>query len=154
LALPAAAQDQAQENCQAGNNAIIGEGTIAGFAKGLPNPPCQQPSLPPATAKPLSSKSHEFPVPAGEPRQPDFRIASTELGFESGIGPAPGYAIAYQGHRYLVIDIKTQDGSPFFSGGSRFVVGVRGARLDVGLAATPADKAPGSTPAQAANVLN
>ena len=107
-----------------------------------------------ATPKPLLSDGHEFPDPAGEPRQADLRVASTDLGFESGIGPAPGYAVAYQGKRYLVIDIKTPDGSPFFSGGSRFVIGVKGARLDVGLAVVPAGRAPGSTPAQAANVLN
>jgi hypothetical protein len=154
LALPVAAQDQAPGSCPSGNNSAIGEGTIAGFAQGLPSPPCQEPSLPPATPKPLLSKNHEFPAPAGEPRRPDFRVASTELGFENGIGPAPGYAVAYQGKRYLVIDIKTGDGSPFFSGGSRFVVGVKGASLDVGLAPIPADKAPAITPAQTANVLN
>lgn len=154
MALPASAQEQVQTNCPSGNNATIGEGSITGFVDGLPSPPCQEPSLPPATPTPLFSRNHEFPAPAGAPRQPDFRVASTELGFDKGIGPAPGYAIAYQGKRYLVIDIKTADGSPFFSGGSRFVIGVKGANLDVGLAPIAPDKAPGETPAQAANVIN
>jgi hypothetical protein len=154
LILPAAAQDQAQASCPSGNNATIGQGAITGFGGGLPSSPCQEPALPPATPTPLLSRSHEFPAAAGEPRRPDFRVASTDLGFEKGIGPAPGYAIAYQGKRYLVIDIETADGSPFFSGGSRFVIGVKGASLDVGLGAITPDKAPGSTPAQNANVVN
>ncbi len=153
LALPAAAQQPEGAGCPA-SNATIGGGKMAGFGEGMPAPPCQDPSLPPATPRLDVSKSSEFPPPAGDPARPEFRVASTELGFDKGIGPAPGYSIAYQGKRYLVIDIKTADGSPFFSGGTRFVIGVDGASLDVGLAAMPADAVAKSGPAQAANVLN
>jgi hypothetical protein len=37
--------------------------------------------------------------------------------------------------------VKAADGGPSFSGGSRFVIGVEGASLLVGLATIPADKA-------------
>ena len=142
LALPAAAQQQADSTAICPTvNAPIGDGTVTGFVDGLPRPPCQEPSLPPATPMPLVSKADEFPPPAGEPAKPDFRVASTDLGFDKGIGPAPGYAIRYQGRHYLVIDIKTADGAPFFSGGSRYVIGVKGASLEVGLAEIPAGTA-------------
>lgn len=152
-ALPAAAQQQAAATCPTGN-ATIGEGIVSGFTDGLPHPPCQEPALPPATPKPLVSRNHEFPAPAGEPLKPEFRLASTDLGFDKGIGPAPGYAIAYQGKHYLVVEVKAADGGPSFSGGSRFVIGVKGANLIVGLATIPADKAPEPGPAEAAKVLN
>ncbi len=148
LALPAAAQ-----TCPS-DNASVGEGAITGFVDGLPKPPCQEPALPPATPKPLVSTSHEFPKPAGAPIKPEFRVASTDLGFDKGIGPAPGYAIAYQGKHYLVVEVKAADGGPSFSGGSRFTIGVKGATLLVGLATIPADKALEPGPAQAANVIN
>jgi hypothetical protein len=153
LALPVAAQDQ--QACPAGRaGASIGEGPMSGFGDSLPLPPCQEPALPPASPKPLHSKSNEFPAPAGEPLKSDFSVASTDLGFEKGIGPAPGYAISYRGKRYLVIEVKAADGGPSFSGGSRFVIGVKGANLIVGLAAIPSDKAPGLTAVAAANVVN
>lgn len=156
LTLPVAAQDRpaaGQQVCPTGQGSI-GEGSITGFTEGQPQPPCQEPTLPPASPRPLASKSREFPAPAGATIKPEFSVASTELGFEKGIGPAPGYAIAYQGKRYLVVDVKAADGGPSFSGGSRFVIGVRGANLVVGLAGIPSGKAPEPPPIESASIVN
>ena len=67
------------------------------------------------------------------------RLPSTALGFEKGIAPAPGLTIDYRGQEYLVVEVAAVDNSPTFSGGSRFVITVRGGALEVGLKAMDGD---------------
>ncbi|HTR85153.1 MAG TPA: hypothetical protein VMI56_11800 [Reyranella sp.] len=129
LALPAAAQES---NCPAKPDTLA-DGVFSKFGNGLPKPPCAEPSLPPGTVKPLASQPRsEFMAP-GQPLVADYHIASTELGFEKGIAPAPGLAVTYQGKKYRVTDVVAEGGGPSFSGGSRFVIGVKGSNLMVGL---------------------
>lgn len=151
LALPAAAQ-QSAAGCPSVSS-TVGEGPFKGFADALPLPPCQDPSRPPATAPPLASRSDELPPPAGAPIKPDTRVASTELGFDKGIGPAPGYVIAYHGKNYLVVDVAVEGGGPFFSGGSRYVIGAEGSSLVIGLAQYKGQPSK-PKPAEAASIVN
>jgi hypothetical protein len=127
--LPAVAQEA---NCPAKPDTLA-DGAFANFNDGLPKPPCAEPSLPPGTVKPLASQPRsEFAAP-DKSLIADYHIASTELGFEKGIAPAPGLAITYQGKKYRVTDVEPEGGGPSFSGGSRFVIGVQGSSLMVGL---------------------
>jgi hypothetical protein len=102
---------------------------------GVPQPPCAEPSLPPATHPPLSGVNSDAVPPASMAPVADLHVASTDLGFDRGIGPAPGGTIEYRGQAYLVVEVAAVDRGPTFSGGSRFVITTRGGVLEVGLKA-------------------
>lgn len=134
VALPAAAQQQAPA-CPAPRGSLA-EGAFGGFKNTIPVPPCAEPSLPPMTARPNAAKAPSVnPPPAGPPEVADHHVASTDLGFERGIGPAPGRAVTWRGRKYLVVDVTTKDGRPTFAGGSRFIITTAGGSLDIGLKA-------------------
>jgi hypothetical protein len=133
VGLPAVAQQPAACTAPRGS---LAEGAFGGFENSLPLPPCAEPSLPPLTTRPTAAKARPVnPPAAGPPPIADHRIASTELGFERGIGPAPGRGVTWRGRLYLVVDVTTRDGRPTFAGGSRFVITTDGGALDVGLKA-------------------
>jgi len=112
------------------------DGPFDGMTAGLARTPCAEPSLPPATIAPMPSKpSSEAAPPAGVPAVADLHVASTELGFQKGIAPAPGHNVNYQGQEYLVVEVAAVGDGPTFSGGSRFVITTQGGALDVGLKA-------------------
>jgi hypothetical protein len=93
-------------------------------------------SLLPANPEPVpAAASSDFVPPAGMPAVADLHVASTALGFERGIAPAPGGTIGYQGQEYLVVEVAAVGNGPTFSGGSRFVITTRGGALEVGLKA-------------------
>ncbi|WP_085937683.1 hypothetical protein [Enhydrobacter aerosaccus] len=116
--------------------APISEAAAAGtWTGGLLLAPCRAPSLPPSFVMPFQSDSSPAAADAAEPLTADLHLASTELGFDKGVGPAPGRSVRYLGHKYRVIDIEVQGGGPSFSGGSAFVVGLAGSSLIVGLKA-------------------
>jgi hypothetical protein len=132
--LPAAAQ-QPGPACPAPRGSLA-EGAFGGFKNVGPVPPCAEPSLPPLTAQPTTAKAPSIhPPPAGPPAVAEQHVASTDLGFERGIGPAPGRAVTWRGHKYLVVDVTTRDGRPTFAGGSRFIITTAGGSLDIGLKA-------------------
>jgi hypothetical protein len=92
--------------------------------------------LPPATVAPMPSKPRsDIAPPAGVPLVADLHVASTELGFQQGIAPAPGRTVDYRGLEYLVVEVAAVGDSPIFSGGSHFVITTKGGALDVGLKA-------------------
>jgi hypothetical protein len=92
--------------------------------------------LPPLTTRPTAAKAPPVnPPPAGPPEIADHHIASTDLGFERGIGPAPGWGVTWRGRIYLVVDVTAEDGRPTFAGGSRFIITTDGGALDIGLKA-------------------
>ncbi len=133
LAGPAHAQQQTSQGCPAVHGTVADE-AFAGFVNGLPRPPCSEPSLPPGKVKPLASaKRSDYAAPAGHPLVADLHVVSTELGFEPGVGPAPGHSVSYRGRKYRVTDVEVKGGGPSFSGGSAFVVGVEGSALMIGL---------------------
>jgi len=113
------------------------DGAFGGLSADLLQSPCAEPSLPPATVAPTPSEPRsDAAPPAGVPVVADFHVASTELGFDRGIAPAPGRTVAYRGQDYLVVEVAATGDRPTFSGGSRFVITTRGGALDVGLKAT------------------
>lgn len=133
-AMPAAAQQQ-EPACPAQWGSLA-QGAFGGFKKAIPLPPCAEPSLPPITAPPTAAKEPSiFPPPAGPREVPEHHVASTDLGFERGIGPAPGRGVTWQGRKYIVVEVTTPDGRPTFAGGSRFVITTEGGVLDIGLKA-------------------
>jgi hypothetical protein len=73
------------------------------------------------------------PTPGPRDTVADFHIESTALGFEQGIGPAVGRDVDYKGKHYMVADVYTANGQPFFSGGSKFSIAPAGGRLVIGL---------------------
>jgi hypothetical protein len=100
----------------------------------------------PAVAQPLASPlAPEKPVPgetprlgAPEPSVPavaDVHVSSVDLGFDKGVGPAPGQTVTWKGASYLVIDAVASESRPTFSGGSRFVITSAGGTLEIGLKA-------------------
>ena len=112
------------------------DGPFVGLERGgLPQPPCAEPSLPPATHAPLAGVNSDAVPPASVAPVADLHVASTDLGFDRGIGPAPGGTIGYRGQAYLVVEVAAVDGGPTFSGGSRFVITTTGGALEVGLKA-------------------
>jgi hypothetical protein len=132
-ALPAAAQDQSR--CATGHDGIA-EGAFSGFPSSALMPPCAEPTLPPNTVRPLfTKKPSEFAEPPGEPLIADQHVASTDLGFQQGVAPAPGRSITFGGQKYRVVDVRVAGGGPTFAGGSPFVIGVSGSVLQVGLKA-------------------
>jgi hypothetical protein len=134
--LPAIAQQPPA--CSASHGSLA-EGAFGGFRNTVPLPPCAEPSLPPLTMRPMAAKAPPLnPPPAGPPEIADYHIASTDLGFERGIGPAPGRGVIWQGRIYRVVDVTATDGRPTFAGGSRFIITTEGGALDVGLKAITA----------------
>lgn len=100
----------------------------------------------PAAAQPLTSPlAPEQPVPGeaprlgapppGSPAVADVHVPSIALGFDTGVGPAPGQTVTWKGASYLVVDAVASEGRPTFSGGSRFVVTSAGGALEIGLKA-------------------
>jgi hypothetical protein len=99
----------------------------------------------PAAAQPLTTLGSEKPVPGESPRLgppspavptvADIHVSSVDLGFERGIGPAPGQTVTWHGASYLVVDAGANEGRPTFSGGSRFVITSAGGALEIGLKA-------------------
>jgi hypothetical protein len=73
--------------------------------------------------------------PPGPPVVPDVHVSSADLGFQRGVGPAPGQTVTWRGTPYLVIDATANGGRPTFSGGSRFVITSEGGTLKIGLKA-------------------
>lgn len=134
LAVPSVALSQQQAAGGVSESSGVADGAFAGFARDLPLPPQSEPSLPPGSVAPMSSrKPSEFAPPAGKPLVADTHVASTELGFRQGVAPAPGRAIIFHGQKFRVIDVRATGGGPTFAGGSPFVIGVNGSRLMVGL---------------------
>jgi hypothetical protein len=132
-ALPAAAQQPPA--CTAPHGSLA-EGAFGGFENPVPLPPCAEPSLPPLTTRPTAAKAPPVnPPPAGPPEIADHHIASTDLGFERGIGPAPGWGVTWRGRIYVVVDVTARDGRPTFAGGSHFIITTEGGALDIGLKA-------------------
>jgi len=113
---------------------------FGGFSTTGPLPPCPETSLPPLTVRGTSATPPPVGAPpARQPERADHHIASTDLGFERGIGPAPGHGVTWRGRKYLVVGVAASDGRPTFAGGSRFVVTTAGGRLEVGLKALGRD---------------
>ncbi|HEY4168324.1 MAG TPA: hypothetical protein VGM96_16185 [Reyranella sp.] len=101
----------------------------------------------PAVAQPLPP---EKPVPGepprlgapppGTPDVADVHVPSVALGFDKGVGPAPGWTVTWQGVSYVVVDAVASEDRPIFSGGSRFVITSAGGTLQIGLkAVVPVD---------------
>jgi hypothetical protein len=82
-----------------------------------------------------AAASPDFAPPAGVPAVADLHVASTVLGFEKGVAPAPGRTIRYRDQQYLVVEVAAVGNGPTFSGGSRFVITTRDGALEVGLKA-------------------
>lgn len=80
------------------------------------------------------------PYTPGAKVVPDYRVASTELGFEKGVAPAPGRTVIYRGGNYFVAEVLVAGGGPIFSGNSRHVISTSGANLMVGLKEIGEDK--------------
>ena len=103
----------------------------------------QQAGAPYADPTVLTGNAAPVPAPrssdagplATVPAVADLHVASTALGFEKGVAPAPGRVIGYQGREYLVVDVSAAGNGPTFSGGSRFVITTRDGALEVGLKA-------------------
>lgn len=129
LAGPAFGQEIQQTVC-----AVHG-GSADRFAIGPAPSQCSDPSLPPVFVMPLRMETATPAPTAAEPLTADLHLAATTLGFEEGVGPAPGRSVEYQGHEYRVVGIEVRGGGPVFSGGSAFVIGVSGSSLIVGLKA-------------------
>jgi hypothetical protein len=91
--------------------------------------------LPAKPAPVPAAASSGIGPPAAVPAVADLQVASTALGFEKGIAPAPGRTIAYQGQEYLVVEVAAVGNGPTFSGGSRFVITTQDGALQVGLKA-------------------
>jgi hypothetical protein len=90
--------------------------------------------LPPLTVRGTPSQPPSVGAPpARPPERPDVQIPSTDLGFQRGIGPAPGHAVTWRGRKYLVVGVSASDGRPTFAGGSRFIITTEGGSLEVGL---------------------
>jgi len=82
-----------------------------------------------------SRELSDIAPPAGAPVLADLHVASTELGFQRGIAPAPGRTVGYRGLDYLVVEVTAVGDGPVFSGGSLFAITTTGGALDVGLKA-------------------
>jgi hypothetical protein len=102
-------------------------------------------AVPAAAQPPATTLGSEKPVPgeipreglppSGAPTVADVHVSSVALGFDRGIGPAPGQTVTWQGATYLVVDATASEGRPTFSGGSRFVITSAGGALEIGLKA-------------------
>jgi hypothetical protein len=108
---------------------------LAGIAMAVPAV-AQPPASTVGSEPPISGEPPRLGAPPpGAPVAADVHVASVQLGFERGIGPAPGQTVAWQGASYLVVDAIASDGRPTFSGGSRFVITSSGGSLEIGLRA-------------------
>jgi hypothetical protein len=106
-----------------------------GIALALPAT-AQPLTTPLAPEKPVTGDPPRLGVPVpGAPEVADVHIPSVDLGFEKGVGPAPGRTVTWQGASYLVVDVVANDGRPTFSGGSHFVITSAGGTLEIGLKA-------------------
>jgi hypothetical protein len=121
---------------------MLWAGKVCGLALGVvmaAQPALAQqagPSLLPTNPAPVPAAANsDFVPPADTLAVADLHVASTALGFERGIAPAPGRTIGYQGQEYLVVEVAAVGNGPTFSGGSRFVITTRGGALEVGLKA-------------------
>jgi hypothetical protein len=89
-----------------------------------------------APEQPVSGETPRLGAPPpGTPTVADVHVSSIDLGFDRGVGPAPGQTVTWQGASYLVVDASADEGRPTFSGGSRFVITSAGGTLDIGLKA-------------------
>lgn len=112
----------------------LGTSFFGSFKSTAPMPPCPEPSLPPLTARGTPSKPPPVGAPpARPPERAEVNIPSTDLGFQRGIGPAPGHAVTWRGRKYMVVGVQASDGRPTFAGGSRFIITTAGGALEVGL---------------------
>jgi hypothetical protein len=105
----------------------------------------------PAVGQPLATAlAPEKPVPGetprlgapppGAPDVADVHVPSVALGFDEGVGPAPGQSVTWQGASYVVVDAVASEDRPTFSGGSHFVITSDGGTLQIGLkAVVPVD---------------
>ena len=93
----------------------------------------QEFASPPIVVQPLMAPTPKAHTPAPPVVVPDTHVESTELGFETGIGPAVGRTVTYHNKQYEVTDVSAIDGGPAFCGGSRFAIAPAGHRLLVGL---------------------
>lgn len=80
-------------------------------------------------------KSEPERAATAEMPEADLHVASTDLGFDRAVAPAPGRIVGYRGREYLVVEVVALANGPTFSGGSRFVITTRGGALEVGLRA-------------------
>jgi len=121
---------------------MLWRGKVCGLALGVVM--AAQPALAQQAGAPYAEPSAnpapvpaaaDFVPPADVPAVADLHVASTALGFDQGIAPAPGRTIGYQGQEYLVVEVAAVGNGPTFSGGSRFVITTRGGALEVGLKA-------------------
>ncbi len=94
----------------------------------------------PISVPPVMAPTPREVAPIPEPQTADRHVASTDLGFEKGIGPAVGRTVTYRDKVYLVTDVVTVGGGPTFSGGSRFTIAPSGHTLSVGLKAVDPEK--------------
>jgi hypothetical protein len=103
----------------------------------------------PAAAQPVATAVAPEPPVSGDMPRPGapptgvapvaaVHVPSVALGFDRGIGPAPGQTVTWQGTSYLVVDAVADEGRPTFSGGSRFVITSAGGALEIGLKAISA----------------
>jgi hypothetical protein len=87
---------------------------------------------------PIVVKPVMGPIVKPLPRPPQRKTAerhveSTELGYDTGVGPAVGNTVTYRDKQYEVTDVVTMGGGPTFSGNSSFTVAPSGKRLSIGL---------------------
>lgn len=95
---------------------------------------------PPIVVQPLMAPTPKIPPEVKKPQVADTHVESTELGFETGVGPAVGRTVTFHDKRYEVTDIAAVGGGPTFSGNSRFAVAPAGKRLLIGLKAVDSEK--------------
>lgn len=98
-------------------------------------------ATPLAAEKPVPGETPRLGAPPpGAPDVADLHVSSAALGFDKGVGPAPGQTVTWQGASYVVVDAVASEGRPTFSGGSRFVITSDGGTLQIGLkAGVPVD---------------
>jgi hypothetical protein len=103
----------------------------------LAMPAVAQPlATPLAPEKPVHGEPPRLGAPEpGVPAVADVHVSSVDLGFDKGVGPAPGQTVTWKGAAYRVIDATASEGRPTFSGGSRFVITSAGGTLEIGLKA-------------------
>lgn len=88
---------------------------------------------PPMIVSPLLAPTPGEVMPARREQLADVHVASTELGFEKGIGPAVGRQVTWRDREYEVTEVAVAGGGPSFSGGSRFAIAPAGRGLMIGL---------------------
>ena len=110
--------------------ALVGTFLIAGTAPAF----AQNLAVPaPITVAPLFAPTPKAITKPPEPKIAEKHVESTELGYDSGVGPAVGNTVTLHNKQYEVTDVVTVGGGPTFSGNSKFTVAPAGKRLSVGL---------------------